>query len=35
MINRRKEGIPIDEKSWKNLVDTCSKLGIDAAKIMG
>jgi uncharacterized oxidoreductase len=35
MIKRRKEGIPIDEKSWQAIVDTCRKLGIDAAKIMG
>jgi len=35
MIKRRKEGIPIDEQSWKNIVDTCHKLGIDATKIMG
>jgi uncharacterized oxidoreductase len=34
MIERRKEGIPIDEKSWKDIVDTCLKLGIDATKIM-
>jgi uncharacterized oxidoreductase len=34
MIERRKGGIPIDEESWKNVVDTCLKLGIDAAKIM-
>jgi uncharacterized oxidoreductase len=35
MIERRKAGIPIDEKSWKDVLDTCSKLGIDATKIMG
>jgi uncharacterized oxidoreductase len=35
MIERRKTGIPIDEKSWMNVVDACSKLGIDAPKIMG
>jgi uncharacterized oxidoreductase len=34
MIKRRKEGIPIDEKSWKDIVDTCLKLGIDATKMM-
>jgi uncharacterized oxidoreductase len=34
MIKRRKEGIPIDEKSWKDIVDTCLRLGIDAAKMM-
>jgi uncharacterized oxidoreductase len=34
MLQRRKEGIPIDERSWNDLVDTCFKLGIDAAKIM-
>jgi len=33
-LSRRKEGIPIDEKSWKDLTDTCSKLGIDAEKMM-
>jgi LDH2 family malate/lactate/ureidoglycolate dehydrogenase len=27
---RRKEGIPIDETSWRELVATCSGLGIDA-----
>jgi uncharacterized oxidoreductase len=35
MIKRRKGGIPIDEQSWKNIVDTCQKLGMDATKIMG
>jgi len=34
MHKRRKEGIPIDEKSWKDIVDTCLKLGLDATKIM-
>ena len=34
MNKRRKEGIPIDERSWKNIVDTCLKLGIDAAEMM-
>jgi uncharacterized oxidoreductase len=35
MEKRRKEGIPIDERSWKNIVETCQKLDIDAAKVMG
>jgi LDH2 family malate/lactate/ureidoglycolate dehydrogenase len=35
MIKRRKDGIPIDEKSWTNIVDTCRKLDLDAAKILG
>jgi hypothetical protein len=30
MEKRRKEGIPIDERSWRNLVETCTKVGIDA-----
>ncbi len=34
MNQRKKEGIPIDEKSWKDIVDTCMKLGIDATKMM-
>jgi ureidoglycolate dehydrogenase (NAD+) len=34
MNKRRKEGIPIDERSWKDIVDTCLKLGIDATKTM-
>jgi len=34
MEKRRKEGIPIDEKSWKDIVDTCLKLGVDATKMM-
>jgi uncharacterized oxidoreductase len=35
MEKRRKEGIPIDERSWKNIVETCQKLDIDAAKVLG
>jgi len=35
MLKRKREGIPIDEESWKNVVDTCLKLGIDTTKIMG
>jgi len=34
MIQRRKAGIPIDEKSWNDVVGTCSKLGIDAERVM-
>jgi len=33
MEMRRKEGIPVDEKSWQNILETCRKLGIDAKKI--
>jgi len=35
MEKRRTEGVPINEKSWQNILETCSKLGIDAKKIMG
>jgi len=35
MLQRRKEGIPIDDKSWNDLTGTCLKLGIDATKILG
>lgn len=34
MEKRRTEGIPIDEKSWQNILETCRKLGIDAKKMM-
>ena len=32
---RKKEGIPVDDKSWTSIVDTCRKLNIDAERIMG
>jgi LDH2 family malate/lactate/ureidoglycolate dehydrogenase len=35
MEERMREGIPIDEKSWRDILETCGKLGIDAKKIMG
>ena len=31
---RKKEGIPVDDISWKNLLEACKKLGVDAQKIM-
>ncbi|MGA3406442.1 MAG: Ldh family oxidoreductase [Candidatus Bathyarchaeia archaeon] len=31
---RKKEGIPIDETSWQEIVRTCGELGIDANKVM-
>ena len=34
MEKRRREGIPIDEKSWQNIQETCKKLGIDSKKIV-
>lgn len=34
MDQRRIEGIPIDEKSWQNILEICGNLGIDAKKIM-
>ena len=34
MIQRRKDGIPIDDTSWNSLVSTCEKLGIDAINIL-
>lgn len=35
MEKRRIEGIPVDEKSWLDISETCGKLGIDTKKIMG
>lgn len=32
---RTRGGIPIDERSWWDILKTCGKLGIDAEKIMG
>ncbi|KON31276.1 hypothetical protein AC482_01245 [miscellaneous Crenarchaeota group-15 archaeon DG-45] len=34
MERRRREGIPVDERSWRNILETCGKLGIDAKAIM-
>jgi LDH2 family malate/lactate/ureidoglycolate dehydrogenase len=34
MENRRKEGIPVDEKSWQDILNTCRELGIEIEKIM-
>jgi uncharacterized oxidoreductase len=34
MEKRRREGIPIDERSWRNLVETCRKIDIDAMRMM-
>jgi LDH2 family malate/lactate/ureidoglycolate dehydrogenase len=31
---RRKEGIPIDEISWKRLQELCAKIGVDVKKVM-
>jgi uncharacterized oxidoreductase len=31
---RRKEGIPVDEKSWQTILNTCGELGIDFGKII-
>jgi len=31
---RRKEGIPVDEKSWQDILETCRKLGVDAQKVI-
>ena len=35
MEKRKKEGIPVDEKSWQYILETCAKLGIDAEKMIG
>lgn len=35
MERRRREGVPVDERSWQNILETCYKLGIDAEMIMG
>jgi LDH2 family malate/lactate/ureidoglycolate dehydrogenase len=34
MEKRRKEGIPVDEKSWQSIFETCRNLGIDVKRIM-
>ena len=34
MEMRRKEGIPIDDRSWQDIVEKCRELGIDARRIM-
>jgi LDH2 family malate/lactate/ureidoglycolate dehydrogenase len=34
MAKRRREGIPIDDKSWAVLVQTCKKIGIDAVALL-
>jgi L-2-hydroxycarboxylate dehydrogenase (NAD+) len=34
MERRIREGIPIDEKSWQNITESCGKLGIEANKVM-
>jgi L-2-hydroxycarboxylate dehydrogenase (NAD+) len=34
MFEERKKGIPVDDKSWQEILSTCSKLGIDVNKIM-
>jgi LDH2 family malate/lactate/ureidoglycolate dehydrogenase len=31
---RRKEGLPVDEKSWQEIKDTCSDLGVEPDHIM-
>jgi LDH2 family malate/lactate/ureidoglycolate dehydrogenase len=34
MEKRRKEGIPVDEKSWQSILETCRNLEIDVKRIM-
>ena len=34
MVVRKREGIPIDDKSWELLVERCEKVGIDAPSLM-
>jgi LDH2 family malate/lactate/ureidoglycolate dehydrogenase len=34
MEKRRKEGIPVDEISWQEILNTCHRLGIEAERIM-
>ncbi len=34
MDQRKKEGLPVDETSWKKIVEKCDQLGIDAATCM-
>jgi LDH2 family malate/lactate/ureidoglycolate dehydrogenase len=35
MAKRRKEGIPVDDKSWDAIVQRCDAIGIDAEAILG
>ena len=35
MAKRKKEGIPIDDKSWSILVDRCQAVGVDAVGLIG
>lgn len=35
MAKRRNEGIPIDDKSWALLLQTCEKSGMDAVSLLG
>lgn len=32
---RKREGLPVDEKSWLDILETCRRLGVDVEKIMG
>jgi uncharacterized oxidoreductase len=34
MEKRRKEGIPVDERSWQSILKTCRNLDIDVERIM-
>lgn len=34
MEERKRDGIPIDEISWQNILDVCNKIGVDAKAIM-
>jgi len=34
MAKRKKDGIPIDDKSWAAVLQTCEKIGVDANAIM-
>ena len=34
MEKRRKEGIPVDERSWQSILETCRNLDIDVERIM-
>jgi LDH2 family malate/lactate/ureidoglycolate dehydrogenase len=34
MEKRKREGIPVDEKSWQDIVEVCTKLGIDVDTYM-
>jgi LDH2 family malate/lactate/ureidoglycolate dehydrogenase len=34
MEKRKREGIPVHEKIWQEILETCNKLQIDAQSIM-